>query len=61
MVEAKQVPEITKEDLLEKHATVDDDKNSVEVWRDFFVTKRENLITFLKTAIDKNLPIRASI
>lgn len=43
---------ITRAELESRHATVDDDENSAEVWNKYFSEKRDRLVAFLKRAIE---------
>jgi hypothetical protein len=52
---------VTREQLIEHHAAVDDDENSPEAWNKFYCEKRERLVAFLNRAIDFNEPIYCSV
>lgn len=42
----------TRAELIANHAKVDDGENSVEAWHKFYTEHRDNLIAFLKRAIE---------
>ena len=51
---------ITKERLIELHCEVDDDKNSVDVWKKYFQSKKRRFIAFLDLAIKLKSEIECS-
>lgn len=51
----------TKEDLIADHCTVDDDKNSIDVWHQMFIDNHQELIKLVKLAIELNEPLYCSL
>ncbi len=51
----------TAQDLIERFAKVDKDKNSIEAWHKKYADGRKELIEFLEKAIELNEPIYCSI
>lgn len=60
-VQEKELPPLTWEELKENHCSVDEGKNSVDSWNQFFLDKKERFCAFLQEAIDKGLTITALV